>query len=71
MSNQPIYFSRKDHDRRSGSDRRQSYSIEYFDNGGIERRDGMHRRERRRFGDRRLAWMMVFSPDGQMVSMRV
>jgi len=39
-------------DRRSGDDRRRSYRLGYFINGGVERRSGNERRvsgERRRF----------------------
>ena len=32
-------------DRRSGEDRRQAYDIDYFAEGGIERRKGDHRRQ--------------------------
>jgi len=37
-------------DRRSGDDRRDAYDLEYFPNGGSERRSG---KERRRKGERR------------------
>jgi hypothetical protein len=37
-------------DRRSGEDRRAGYDLDYFPDGGIERRSG---RERRRRGERR------------------
>jgi hypothetical protein len=41
-------------DRRSGDDRRQSYRLGYFMNGGIERRSG---KERRLMGERRIGWV--------------
>ena len=43
-------------DRRSGEDRRQSYSLDYFENGGAERRKGG---ERRRKGERRTGCIRV------------
>jgi hypothetical protein len=41
-------------DRRSGDDRRRSYRLGYFINGGVERRSG---KERRLLGERRLGWV--------------
>lgn len=41
-------------DRRSGDDRRRSYRLGYFINGGVERRSG---NERRVSGERRLGWV--------------
>ena len=43
-------------DRRSGEDRRKAYSLDYFLNGGIERRKGV---ERRKNGERRADWRQV------------
>jgi hypothetical protein len=43
-------------DRRSGDDRRNAYSLDYFLNGGIERRRGA---ERRRLPERRADWKRV------------
>ncbi|KPJ75563.1 MAG: hypothetical protein AMJ54_14590 [Deltaproteobacteria bacterium SG8_13] len=43
-------------DRRSGEDRRKAYSLDYFINGGIERRI---RGERRRNAERRADWRQV------------
>jgi hypothetical protein len=43
-------------DRRSGEDRRKVYSLDYFANGGIERRSMWERRSR---GERRLRWVRV------------
>ena len=43
-------------DRRSGTDRRQAYSLDYFLAGGIERR---RRKERRSRIERRARWMRV------------
>ena len=44
-------------DRRSGDDRRQRYSLDYFSNGGDERRHS--RGDRRRAGERRKGWVRV------------
>ena len=41
-------------DRRSGDDRRKSYRLGYFINGGVERRSG---KERRFLGERRIGWV--------------
>jgi hypothetical protein len=43
-------------DRRSGEDRRKAYSLDYFLNGGVERRKGL---ERRRAPERRKDWRRV------------
>ena len=44
-------------DRRSGEDKRKRYSLDYFTDGGEERRRG---RERRQTGERRSAWARVY-----------
>lgn len=45
-------------DRRSGNDRRRSYSLDYFDQGGWERRRGPDRRKR--IGhERRARWSRI------------
>ena len=44
-------------DRRSGEDKRKRYSLDYFTDGGEERRRG---RERRQSGERRSAWARVY-----------
>jgi len=44
-------------DRRSGEDMRKLYNLDYFSDGGEERRKG---RERRRSGERRSAWARVY-----------
>jgi len=44
-------------DRRSGGDRRDSYSIDYFAKGGIERRS--HKGDRRKNPERREQWIRV------------
>ena len=44
-------------DRRSGEDMRRLYSLDYFTDGGEERRRG---RERRQTGERRSAWARVY-----------
>ena len=46
-------------DRRSGFDRRRAYSLAYFANGGIERRQGRDRRGR---DERRRTWEMRGTP---------
>lgn len=43
-------------DRRSGIDRREAYSLDYFIEGGIERRRQL---ERRKQGERRDDWVRV------------
>jgi hypothetical protein len=44
------------YDRRSGEDRRRSYSLEYFLEGGKDRR---RRKDRRRTEERRTDWVRV------------
>jgi hypothetical protein len=44
------------YDRRSGEDRRRSYSLEYFLEGGKDRR---RRKDRRRTDERRTDWVRV------------
>ncbi len=44
-------------DRRSGEDKRKLYNLDYFTEGGDERRKG---RERRLSGERRSAWARVY-----------
>lgn len=44
-------------DRRSGEDKRKRYNLDYFTDGGEERRKG---RERRQSGERRSGWMRVY-----------
>jgi len=41
-------------DRRCGDDRRKSYRLGYFINGGVERRND---KERRLLGERRIGWV--------------
>jgi hypothetical protein len=43
-------------DRRSGEDKRKSYSLDYFVAGGTERRKGS---ERRQGNERRFSWLKV------------
>jgi hypothetical protein len=43
-------------DRRSGEDRRIVYDLDYFRNGGLERRKG---KDRRTQGERRFGWVRV------------
>jgi hypothetical protein len=46
-------------DRRSGFDRRRAYSLAYFANGGLERRQGHDRRDT---NERRRIWEMRGTP---------
>jgi hypothetical protein len=53
-------------DRRSGEDRRKAYNLDYFLNGGVERRKGDERRsldERRSDWKRVGKWYSVFCED--------
>ena len=44
-------------DRRSGEDKRNRYNLDYFMDGGEERRNG---KERRKAGERRSGWVRVY-----------
>jgi hypothetical protein len=44
-------------DRRTGEDKRKRYSLDYFTDGGKERRKG---RERRQSEERRSGWARVY-----------
>ncbi len=44
-------------DRRSGEDKRIRYNLDYFTDGGKERRKG---KERRQSGERRSGWARVY-----------
>ena len=44
-------------DRRSGEDKRKRYSLDYFTDGGQERRKG---KERRQSAERRSSWARVY-----------
>jgi hypothetical protein len=50
------FMKRSQLDRRSGEDERKSYNLDYFTNGGQERR---HQIERRKIGERRNTWIRV------------
>lgn len=52
-----MLFKRSNADRRSEVDRRQVYSIDYFIQGGVERRSGLDRRKNRK--ERRKDWVRV------------
>ncbi|MEW6672074.1 MAG: hypothetical protein AB1427_10225 [Thermodesulfobacteriota bacterium] len=52
-----MLFKRSGVDRRAEVDRRQVYSIDYFIQGGVERRSGLDRRKNRR--ERRKNWVRV------------
>jgi hypothetical protein len=45
-----------DIDRRSGEDRRRLYDLDYFSNGGVERRT---LKERRSLVERRIGWVRI------------
>ncbi|MEJ2101381.1 MAG: hypothetical protein P8X68_15595 [Desulfobacterales bacterium] len=45
-------------DRRSGDDKRKLYNLDYFSEGGKERRKG---KERRQSGERRSGWARVYN----------
>jgi hypothetical protein len=47
---------RSDIDRRSENDRRSAYDLDYFFNGGAERREWIERRSK---PERRVGWMRV------------
>jgi hypothetical protein len=44
-------------DRRTGEDKRMRYNLDYFTEGGQERRKG---KERRQIGERRRNWARVY-----------
>ena len=52
-----MLFKRSGFDRRTEVDRRQVYSIDYFIQGGVERRNGLERRKNRM--ERRKSWIRV------------
>jgi len=51
-----LMVMRSDMDRRSGEDRRREYDLDYFSNGGVERRNW---KEQRSNVERRVAWTRV------------
>ena len=51
-----LLVTRSNMDRRSGDDRRKAYDLDYFLNGGVERRDW---KERRSNAERRTGWTRV------------
>jgi hypothetical protein len=51
-----IMMLRSDMDRRSGEDRRRAYDLDYFSNGGVERRNW---KERRSNVERRVDWTRI------------
>ena len=51
-----LMMIRSDMDRRSGEDRRKAYDLDYFSNGGVEKRNW---KERRSNVERRVGWMRV------------
>ena len=50
------FFRRAAMDRRECDDMREAYSLDYFEDGGRERRSHL---ERRKSGERRSDWMRV------------
>ncbi len=61
MENDKSKNKRAFFDRRSGQDRRNSYNLDYFVDGGIERRHsfGIERRDENK--DRRKEWIKISS----------
>ena len=51
-----LMVMRSDMDRRSGEDRRRAYDLDYFSNGGVERRNW---KEQRTNAERRVGWTRV------------
>ena len=51
-----LMVMRSDMDRRSGEDRRRAYDLDYFSNGGVERRNW---KEQRSNVERRVDWTRV------------
>lgn len=51
-----LMVRRSDMDRRSGEDRRREYDLDYFSNGGVERRNW---KEQRSNEERRVGWTRV------------
>jgi hypothetical protein len=51
-----LMVTRSKLDRRSGDDRRKAYDLDYFLNGGVERRSW---KERRTNAERRTGWTRV------------
>jgi len=51
-----LMVMRSDMDRRSGEDRRRAYDLDYFSNGGVERRNC---KEKRSNVERRVGWTRV------------
>jgi len=51
-----LMMIRSDMDRRSGQDRRRAYDLDYFSNGGVERRNW---KEQRSNVERRVDWTRV------------
>jgi len=51
-----LMVMRSDMDRRSGEDRRRAYDLDYFSNGGVERRNW---KEQRSNVERRVGWTRV------------
>ncbi|MBW2432482.1 MAG: hypothetical protein JRF36_02690 [Deltaproteobacteria bacterium] len=56
-SAKPPATRRSAYDRRSGEDKRARYNLDYFMDGGKERRNG---KERRQIGERRSGWARVY-----------
>ena len=52
-----VTFKRSPLDRRSGEDKRDRYNLDYFMDGGQERRKG---KERRQSEERRSSWVRVY-----------
>ena len=59
MDNDKSAKKRSYFDRRSGEDRRSTYNIDYFLEGGTERRNNPTRGRRRKEKDRRKDWIKI------------
>jgi hypothetical protein len=59
MENDTSKKKRSFFDRRSGEDRRSTYNIDYFVEGGVERRAGTAGGRRNKENDRRKNWIKI------------
>ena len=59
MENTKSKKKRSFFDRRSGQDRRNAYNIDYFIEGGVERRNSSNGERRDQMRDRRKDWIKI------------
>ncbi len=59
MENNKSKKKRSFFDRRSGQDRRKAYNIDYFLEGGVERRNCSNYERRNKEEDRRKDWIKI------------